>query len=135
MRMFLYPPTKFDSTGLATSANQVSEIAQLTAINANTDGIEGTLTAIGGYVDQIEAGQTTAQASLDSIDADAAELNLKSAAALVHEPHDYKAITYVGATTNISTVVHKLGGASGTVVATLTMGYDGSNRLTSVTKT
>lgn len=57
-----------------------------------------------------------------------------SASALVTEAHDYVEITYVGITTNINTTVYKLGGAAGTVVATLTMAYDGSNRLTSVTR-
>lgn len=54
--------------------------------------------------------------------------------ALVSGSYDYISTTYVGATTNINTVVYKLGGASGTIVATLTMGYDGSNRLISVTR-
>ena len=46
--------------------------------------------------------------------------------------HDYIANTYTGA--NVTTQVYKRGGASGTVVATLTMTYDGSNLLT-VTRT
>lgn len=58
----------------------------------------------------------------------------KTAAALVPEAFDYQDITYVGATTDISTVVYKTGGSGGTTVATLTMGYDGSNRLNSVTR-
>ena len=58
----------------------------------------------------------------------------KSAGSLVPEAFDYQAITYVGVTTDISTVVYKTGGSGGTTVATLTMGYDGSNRLTSVTR-
>ncbi len=49
--------------------------------------------------------------------------------------NDYKLITYVGATTDISTVVFRLGGASGTIVATITLGYDGSGRLSTVTQT
>lgn len=58
----------------------------------------------------------------------------KMEAVLVTEPHDYRSITYVGASTRVSTVVYKLGGAGGTTVATLTLAYDGSDRLTSVTK-
>lgn len=114
---------------------------QLTAINNNTDNIEGTLTAIAGYVDQLEAGQTTGNNSLSSIDtslnsieADTLALKLKSASAFVSEPFDYTSLSYVGATTKILTVVYKLGGAAGTTVATLTLGYDGSDRLTSVTR-
>jgi DNA uptake protein ComE-like DNA-binding protein len=140
-RLFVYPPTTIDTTGLATDTEQQAQTALLQDIENNTDGIEGTLTAIGGYVDQIEAAQTTAQTSfdsmntsLDNIEADADALNAKLAAALVDEPHDYISMTYVGATTDINTVTYKLGGSGGATVATLTMGYDGSNRLTSVTK-
>jgi hypothetical protein len=47
--------------------------------------------------------------------------------------HDYIGLTYTGS--NISIVTYKTGGSSGTVVTTLTLAYDGSNNLTSVTKT
>jgi hypothetical protein len=46
--------------------------------------------------------------------------------------HDYIALSYTG--TNLTGVVYKTGGASGTTVATLTLAYDGSDNLTSVTK-
>jgi hypothetical protein len=46
--------------------------------------------------------------------------------------HDYIGNTYTGS--NLTGVVFKRGGASGTTVATLTLAYDGSNNLTSVTR-
>lgn len=46
--------------------------------------------------------------------------------------HDYVGMTYTG--DNLTGVVYKTGGANGTVVATLTLAYDGSNNLTSITK-
>ena len=46
--------------------------------------------------------------------------------------YDYMSLSYTGS--NLTGVIYKLGGASGTVVNTLTLGYDGSNNLTSVTK-
>jgi len=46
--------------------------------------------------------------------------------------HDYISLTYTG--TNLTGVVYKDGGSGGTTVATLTLAYDGSNNLTSVTK-
>ena len=52
--------------------------------------------------------------------------------------YDYIALTYVVAgngTGEINTVTYKQGGASGLTVATLTLGYDGSNRLNAVTRT
>jgi hypothetical protein len=56
----------------------------------------------------------------------------KSASAAVTEAFDEQVIAYVGATTDINTVTYKL---AGTTVATLTMSYDGSNRLVGVVKT
>ena len=46
--------------------------------------------------------------------------------------HDYIDMTYSG--TTLTGVVYKTGGSGGTVVATLALVYDGSNNLTSVTK-
>ena len=46
--------------------------------------------------------------------------------------HDYIDMTYSG--TTLTGVVYKTGGSGGAVVATLVLGYDGSNNLTSVTK-
>jgi len=46
--------------------------------------------------------------------------------------HDYVSLTYTG--TNPTTVVYKQGGSSGVTVATLVMTYDGSNNVTSITK-
>ena len=56
----------------------------------------------------------------------------KTAAGLVTVPYDEYVIAYVGATTDIASVTYKL--ASSTV-ATLTMTYDGSNRLVDLVKT
>jgi hypothetical protein len=46
--------------------------------------------------------------------------------------HDYIALTYTSS--NLTGVVYKTGGSGGTTVATLVLTYDGSNNLTSVTK-
>jgi len=153
--LFIFPPTKIDTTGLATEAGQQAQLAELQDINSNTDemeakqdetnailtDIEADLITIAGYVDGLEAGQTAGNATLTSIDtslnnveADTLSMKLKTASSLVSEPHDYIALTYVGITTDIATATYKLGGAAGTLVATLTLGYDGSNRLTSVTR-
>jgi len=52
---------------------------------------------------------------------------------LVNESYDYISLSYTGS--NLTGVVFKTGGSGGTTVATLTLAYDGSNNLTSVTKT
>ena len=51
--------------------------------------------------------------------------------------HDYIALTYVAAGNGageISTVTFYTGGASGSIVATLTLTYDASNNLETITK-
>lgn len=46
--------------------------------------------------------------------------------------HNRIELTYTG--TNPTTIVYKQGGASGTVVATLTLTYDGNNNVLTVTR-
>jgi hypothetical protein len=56
---------------------------------------------------------------------------------IVISEHDHIAMTYVASGDGegeIQTVTYKTGGASGTTVATLTLTYDASNRLSSVTR-
>jgi len=52
--------------------------------------------------------------------------------------YDYIALTYVAAgdgVGEIETVVYKTGGSGGTTVATLTLAYNVSNEISSITKT
>jgi hypothetical protein len=52
--------------------------------------------------------------------------------------YDYIALTYVAAGNGvgeIETVTYKTGGVSGITVGELTLGYDASNRLSTVTRT
>ena len=58
--------------------------------------------------------------------------NLKVQEGLQIPTYDYMLLGYTGGL--LTSVQYKVGGSSGTVVATLTLGYDGSNNLTSVTK-
>ena len=46
--------------------------------------------------------------------------------------YDYISLSYTGG--NVTGVVYKTGGAGGTTVSTLTLTYNGTNDLTSVTK-
>ena len=69
----------------------------------------------------------TAQAAInDVLD------ELKTINSLVPSVYDYISLGYTG--DNLTTVVYKTGGVSGTTVTTLTLAYTGDN-LTSVTKT
>ena len=53
-------------------------------------------------------------------------------AGLTPSVFDYISLTYTGS--NLTGVVFKTGGSGGTAISTLTLGYDGSDNLTSVTK-
>lgn len=46
--------------------------------------------------------------------------------------HDYVSLSYTGS--NLTGVTFKVGGSGGSTVATLTLTYDGSNNLLTVTK-
>jgi hypothetical protein len=63
---------------------------------------------------------------------DALVTSLQAANALVPTSYDYVSLSYTG--DNLTGVVFKHGGSSGTVVSTLTLAYSGAN-LVSVTKT
>lgn len=61
----------------------------------------------------------------------ATEETLQSIAGLEIPAHDYISLSYTGS--DLTGVIYKTGGSSGTVVATLTLAYTGGN-LTSITK-
>jgi hypothetical protein len=86
----------------------------------NSTGIENRLDTLTG-IETVEA-------------ADIATIKAKvtSLAGMAIPAHDYLALSYTGS--NLTGVVYKTAGSSGTTVATLTLGYDGSGNLTSVTK-
>jgi len=54
---------------------------------------------------------------------------------LVPKQYDHLELTYVGSTDYVQTASYYVGGAGGTLVAVLTIAYDGSYRITSVTRT
>lgn len=62
---------------------------------------------------------------------------LRAISGLVIDPYDYIALTYVpsgNGAGNVETATFKQGGASGVTVATITLAYDGSNNVSSITK-
>ena len=63
---------------------------------------------------------------------------IESIAGLVTEPYNHVALTYVSGGNGdgeIETVTYKAGGSGGTTVAILTIAYDDSNRISSITRT
>ena len=123
-------------TGAATSANQ-------TTANASLSSIDSKLTsplAVTGPLTDTQLRATAVPVSAASLplptgaatEATLSAFSTKSQAGLVPEAFDEQVITYVGATDRINTVVYKLATVT---VATLTMSYDGSDRLSGVVKT
>lgn len=94
-----------------------------TQLRATPVPISGTVTANAG---------TNLNTSALSLQSTQLVFSNKSASAFINSPFDEAVITYVGATTNIATVVYKLATVT---VNTLTLTYDGSNRLIDVVKT
>lgn len=63
---------------------------------------------------------------------------LEAIAGFVTDPYDYVALTYVAAGNGageVETATYKSGGAGGVTVATITITYDGSDRISTVAKT
>lgn len=123
----LTPPAAI--TGFATSANQLPDGHNVTVDNAsgasavniqdggNTITVDGTVTANLGATDN---------AVLDGI------------AGFTLTGYDYIALTYVAAGNGageVETATFKTGGSGGSTIATLTLTYDASNRVATVTKT
>jgi hypothetical protein len=90
------------------------------SINADLSLIENKLDTIIG----IETPQAADVANIKT--------NTASIAGMQIPPYNYVSCSYTGS--NLTGVVYKTGGSGGTTVATLTLSYDGSNNLTSVTK-
>tara|TARA_B100000902_G_scaffold394828_1_gene452006 strand:+ start:240 stop:443 length:204 start_codon:yes stop_codon:yes gene_type:complete len=62
---------------------------------------------------------------------------VENTAGLFVPEHDYVSMTYVASGNGageVETITYKRGGASGTVVAVLTLAYNSDNKMTSITK-
>lgn len=128
-------------TTLSSIDVKVATETTLSALNAKVTAVDtGSVTVASSALPtgaSTSANQTTANASLSAIEADIDALNARLAGNLVPETFDYIAVTYVAAGNGvgeIETVTYRTGGAAGSLVATLTLAYDGSNRLASVTR-
>ena len=162
MATFIYPLTPVTVNvggGLATEATLELVEENTEAIETATESIDAKTPALvsgrvpvdGSGVTQpisaaalpLPAGAAT-EASLAALAAEdfatqttLAALSAKTASNAVTVPYDYQAFTYVAAGDGmgeIETVTYKIGGAGGTTVATLTMAYNGDDKLASVTK-
>jgi hypothetical protein len=120
------------STNAAVGPDGVTRVP----LNVNADGelkvnveasINADLTLIENKLNTIIGIETPQAADVANI-----KTNTASIAGMQIPPYNYTSLSYTGS--NLTSVVYKSGGSGGTTVATLTLGYDGSNNLTSVTK-
>ena len=87
------------------------------------------------------ASKTETKVVLGDNDTGLAELNtdnhlqVVNMGQLIPEQFDYVSLGGFNANDDPTSVVYKTGGSGGTTIAIITLGYDGSYRLTSVTKT
>jgi outer membrane murein-binding lipoprotein Lpp len=124
-------------TGAATEATLLTIDADTSNISAKIDAIDTDTSNISAKIDTIDTDTSNISTKIDTVATDLTALNARLAGSLVPNTHDYVATTYVAAGNGvgeIETVVYKTGGAAGSTVATLTLAYDGSNRLSSVTR-
>lgn len=119
-------------TGAATETTLSALNAKVTAVNTGAVTISAALPAGNNNIGDVDI------ASLPgTVSADIAALNARIAGSLVPFEQDYIGLTYVAAgdgVGEIETVTYKTGGAAGTTTAVLTLAYDSSNRLSSVTR-
>lgn len=128
-------------TGAATEATLSSLNGKVTAVNTGAVVVsssalptgaatESTLSSLNAKVTAVNTGAVVVSSSaLPSGAATEATIAARLSGSFVPHAYDEVVITYVGASTDIDTIVYKL--ASSTV-KTLTMSYDGSDRLSGV---
>lgn len=116
-----------EAKDFATETTLASAAADIASLEAKDFATETTLAALA-------AEDFATETTLDAVKTSVENTEAKSPSGMITEEFDYQSISYVAATTKVDTIVYKLGGAGGTTVATQTFAYDGSDRLTSVTK-
>lgn len=129
------------SSALPTGAATETTVASIAAKDFAT---ETTLAALAAEdfatettLASIAAEDFATETTLAAAASDISDLNDRLAGALVPLSFNNIQLTYVAAGNGageISTAEYRTGGAGGTLVATLTLSYDGSNRLSGVTR-
>lgn len=119
------------SVPVVLTAAQLTTLTPLTTVAATQSGTWN-INNVSGTV-SLPTGAST-EATLSTL---STNITAKLSGSLVPFAHDYIALTYVtvgNGIGEIETAVYKSGGAGGSTVATLTLAYDSSNRISSVTK-
>ncbi len=87
---------------------------------------------VGSNIADIDSRGSKNALAVEVLDANGNQISISSG--LVTAAYDYIELSNYNANNDPGTIVYKINGASGTIVATLTLAYSGSN-LISVTKT
>lgn len=138
---FWYPPGSSSASSLTANQGTPGSLANAWPVKI-TDGTDLALVNTNGSLN-VEGPLTDTQLRAGAVPVSVASLPLPSGSATaakqatsdINVTYDYRALTYVGATQKVNTIVYKTGGSGGTTVATQTFGYDGSDRVTSITTT
>ena len=91
--------------------------------------IKSTIDANGHHIPHVNVD------SAITVDMTAVVDELEALNSLVPSVWDYIGDFVYDVNSNLTSLIYRLGGAGGVIVCTITMTYDGSNRLTSVTVT
>lgn len=106
-------------------------LQKINSLLYNTIDESGKIQVGGVTLVPLDLNTTNAILTVQSADVSAIKSSSASLAGMAIPPNDYISLGYTGS--NLTSVVYKTGGSSGTTVATLTLAYSGSN-LISVTK-
>lgn len=101
-----------------------------TRADIQSDGINNVLMVGANNLDIRSLSSVSDSVEVEQLDE--TKLKMTMLNSLIPTKYDYISLSYTGA--NLTGVVYKTGGSDGTVVATLTLVYDGSNVLQTVTR-
>jgi len=130
-----FDPTNPTNSGVLSGATYASPVLTLkanTSTHSNTDRLYIEYDDGQGLVDVQITGPVTVSNEVEIKNDSGSPIPTLPVDGLAIPAYDHIALSYAG--TNLTGVVYKSGGASGTTVATLTLAYNGSNQLTSVSK-
>ena len=127
------PAVRWTSGDALPAVEQTGPAAPLLVDSATGRLLVDTEANLSADLSDIEGKQDVTNALLTTTAADlaATKASAASIAGMAIPPNDYISLSYTSG--NLTSVVYKTGGASGTTVATLTLAYSGSD-LISVTK-
>jgi hypothetical protein len=126
--------SKYFYEGAVPHENDSNErsLQKINSLLYNTVDSSGKIQVGGVTLQPLDINTTNALLTVQGADTAAIKASSSSISGMAVPSHNYMSLSYTGS--NLTGVVYKTGGSSGTIVATLTLAYDGSGNLTSVSK-